>query len=810
MKPIDLSIQNCYSQTGIEGFPVVMWKYGTGKHKQTAYQIRLFQNGAEIYTTDKVLSNEQNYITLPYELEEQTEYVYQVRVWDGDGQDYESDQATFISGVKAWKGCWIGKRTTKPFIAKKTFVMEHIEKSVISVCVPGQFEVRLNGERISKNVYEGCQTDFHKHVHYQTYDMTPFLIIGENKLTIEVANGWYIGDDDRGKRYFYTMDKGYEAFGMCLALLAQLRIGNRYIVTDTDWEISASKTVLADIYGSEDMDYTKEYRWEKAVIVDGSQGEIIPFSYPPMIQKECYEPVSIDEKRMIFDFGQNMSSQFRLRIKGNRGQKVKVIPAEKLAANGDIEQTVDTYSILTLSGEEDIFEQKFSVNGARWYQLENVEASQVLEFQSYFVTSSAKPSGYFQCSDERLNKIFHLIESAIESNLNHLHTDCPTIEKLGWLEPNHLMARAVMYLKDVNTLWSKIAMDMRDAQYAEGEADMDNGAFPHEYEKGLIPSIAPRYARFLTDWKQGSFWDIIPWGSSIILAAYEQYVFYGNKQILEDNYESAKKYIYYLTRQYEDYNRLYHKSGKEKFICAGLGDWGIRQNEGESRENIETAFYYHDLITMASIAKILGKDDKEDFVKQAESVKELYNESLLVKEDGKVFYRAYDTGKKTQANQAIPLCFGLVPKAAEEGVADTLIELCDGQHLTCGEIGLVYILRALAKLDRNDIIFDMILQKDHPSYLRFVEQGETTLPEFWRDDARSRNHDMMGHVMEWFFAEVAGIKGSVGFQKVTIEPRCKELVDGFTCVYNSIRGKIRVEYDKEKGIKIEVPNNVSI
>lgn len=223
MKPIDLSIQNCYSQTGIEGFPVVMWKYGTGKHKQTAYQIRLFQNGAEIYTTDKVLSNEQNYITLPYELEEQTEYVYQVRVWDEEGQDYESDQATFISGVKAWKGCWIGKRTTKPFIAKKTFVLESIEKSVISVCVPGQFEVRLNGEKISTNVYEGCQTDFHKHVHYQTYDMTPFLLIGENKLTIEVANGWYIGDDDRGKRYFYTMDKGYEAFGMCLALLAQLR-----------------------------------------------------------------------------------------------------------------------------------------------------------------------------------------------------------------------------------------------------------------------------------------------------------------------------------------------------------------------------------------------------------------------------------------------------------------------------------------------------------------------------------------------------------------------------------------------------------
>ena len=69
---------------------------------------------------------------------------------------------------------------------------------------------------------------------------------------------------------------------------------------------------------------------------------------------------------MIFDFGQNMSSQFFIKIRGERGQRVRVIPAEKLKVNGDIEQTVDTYSILTLSGGEDVFEQKFSVNGARW------------------------------------------------------------------------------------------------------------------------------------------------------------------------------------------------------------------------------------------------------------------------------------------------------------------------------------------------------------------------------------------------------------------------------------------------------------
>lgn len=50
-----------------------------------------------------------------------------------------------------------------------------------------------------------------------------------------------------------------------------------------------------------------------------------------------------------------------------------------------------------------------------------------------------------------------------------------------------------------------IIADMRDVQYDTGEYDMDNGAFPHEYGDGLIPSIAPRYAKFTTDWGNGSF-----------------------------------------------------------------------------------------------------------------------------------------------------------------------------------------------------------------------------------------------------------------------------------------------------------------
>jgi hypothetical protein len=105
----------------------------------------------------------------------------------------------------------------------------------------------------------------------------------------------------------------------------------------------------------------------------------------------------------------------------------------------------------------------------------------------------------------------------------------------------------------------------------------------------------------------------------------------------------------------------------------------------------------------------------------------------------------------------------------------------------------------------------MILQPLHPSYLRFVQTGETTLPEFWRDDARSRNHDMMGHIMEWFYSEVAGIKSDDAFKTVTISPWLTSRLDFVKCCYHSIRGKIVMHYCRNQNIiqlELTIPANV--
>ena len=121
MKPIDCKIENYPTQTGVGSRIMFSWKYGPGKHIQTAYQIDIFQEENRVYSTDKIQSDEQNNIVLDLDLEEQEKYGFLVSAWDENDFREKSEYAHFITGVKKWRGVWIGNGTAKPFVARRFF-----------------------------------------------------------------------------------------------------------------------------------------------------------------------------------------------------------------------------------------------------------------------------------------------------------------------------------------------------------------------------------------------------------------------------------------------------------------------------------------------------------------------------------------------------------------------------------------------------------------------------------------------------------------------------------------------------------------
>ena len=308
---------------------------------------------------------------------------------------------------------------------------------------------------------------------------------------------------------------------------------------------------------------------------------------------------------------------------------------------------------------------------------------------------------------------------------------------------------------------------------------------------GFLSPIAPSYGKFIADTPLGNFWDLIAWGSFLILGAKWFYEYYGDLSMIRNYYGADCAYMDYLRT----------KITEDGFIAHGLGDWGNPQAGAQATANVETAFYYENLVTMAEFAGLLGKqEDEKRFKDLAEEVRGNYNEKLLVKDSaGRWCYRAWDHREElfcTQACQALPLHFGMVPEDKKKDVTDTLLELLEPSGFVSGEIGFPAILRCLQESGHQDLIWKLAMREDTFSFYHFVQTGETALGEYWEDNPRSHNHDMMGSLMECYYTGIAGIRGlEPGFARAEIRPYLPKGIKRMKCSYGSAQGVVALEVD---------------
>ncbi|MBR1660296.1 MAG: alpha-L-rhamnosidase, partial [Oscillospiraceae bacterium] len=373
-----------------------------------------------------------------------------------------------------------------------------------------------------------------------------------------------------------------------------------------------------------------------------------------------------------------------------------------------------------------------------------------------------------------------------------------------------LMAPSIFYMKDGKALWEKYLTDLRLAQHTAEDFFLDFEGKPFYPGAGLVPSQAPCYIpNVLPVPGMGSFYDIIPWGSTLILGTGWHYLFYGDRGIVEENYEPGLRYLEHLKT----------KITPDGFISHGLGDWGNPENQ-LARENIETVFLYADAVTLEGFARLLGREsDAAALHEFAEGVKANYNEKLLTYHEGLDCwcYRVWDHPGEvfiTQTAEALPLYWGMAPPEREADVAKAFRAALEEKNaFVAGEIGLPYVIQTARKYNMNELVLRFITRESHPSYYAFVLDGETTLGEYWERNPRSHCHDMMGHIIEWYYNGLAGIRPlEPGFRRVEIRPWLPEGMKRFDCAYETPRGIIRVSAhrgkDGEAKFEITVPEGV--
>jgi hypothetical protein len=254
----------------------------------------------------------------------------------------------------------------------------------------------------------------------------------------------------------------------------------------------------------------------------------------------------------------------------------------------------------------------------------------------------------------------------------------------------------------------------------------------------------------------------------------------------------------------QQYVKFLEGKAKDGIVAYGLGDWydigpgGPGFGKQTTMGVTATLMLYEDAMTMAKIAKLLDKpEDAQSYEALATRVGAAFNARFWNASTGQ-----YDKGSQT-AN-AMPLALGLVPEAQRAEVLEHIVSdiHAHNDHVTTGEIGYPYMLRALMAGGRSDVVTAMMMRKDPPSYGSQLETGATSLTEAWDADPHSsQDHFMLGGAEEWFYRGLGGIDFDLSRpakdEQITIRPAVVEGVGWVRCSYLSTVGKIESDWKKE-------------
>lgn len=848
--PYDLRCQSLMDPIGIEEvFPDFSWKLSSSEKNmvQTAYQIMVassierLDHDPDLWNSGKIFSNRSTFIHYAGKsLQSAAKYYWKVKIWTNkQGKDSWSEPAYFITGllkIDDWKNAkWIAfaklpdsmkvypgiqgsgdrlgnkdlGRAIVPYFRKKFPIYKKITSAYAYVCGLGQYALYLNGKRVDTTFINPAWSDYAKRDYYNTYDITDLLKNGGNVIGAIVVPGFLYINRERYHKLLVAEDYPM----LRLKLVIHYADGSsKEIVTNSSWETSPSAITFSSVYGGEDFDANKiqrewdktgfnDWHWKNAIIAKGPGGEMQSQESYPVEFNETFKPVHIDssnKKVWIYDFGQNTSGIIRFTARGEKGYTLRIIPAELLNDDNTPDQNATGkpyYWQYTFHDQHEVrWQPSFSYYGFRYAGIEvlnpggnpvNVNTIRVDSLLSLHTQNGVPQVGYFECSDTLFNKIFQLIRWGIRNNLSNVATDCPHREKLGWLEETHLMGNSIQYNYNILRFYTKIIKDMEDAQLPNG----------------LVPDIAPEYVVF-----SDGFRDSPEWGSACVLDPWYVYRWYGDTSILRKSYFMMKHYVDYLKSRADHY-----------LLSYGLGDWyDIGPNPpGVSQLTplgvTATGFYYYDAKILSKIAALLhNPDDALHYGNLADSVRNAFNQKYFNSAS-----KVYATGSQTSF--AIPLYFGIAPVKYKKQILDNLVDSVITHHyaLTAGDIGFRYLVQTLEDNGYNEVIYKMNNREDVPGYGYQIKKGATALTESWMAlRTVSNDHMMLGHLMEWFYSGLGGIRqqeGSVGYKKILIEPQFVKGINWVNCSYNSAYGEISVQWKRLSGDKIqlhvEIPAN---
>lgn len=815
---------------------------------QTAYRIIVSRSEdsiaagqGEVWDSGKVMSSSQAHIRYGGEvLEPSSKYFWAVKIWDENGSEGEwSKPAFWVTGLDEWNASWIGAEPDTALASYLEYVRLHNADSdfdrqrwasppalpsphlrkVFAIDGPvrhaylhatsiGTYEVWVNGQSPDTRLHAPEISDYDISLQYQTYDLSHLLQPGNNVLAATLADGWALGRNAGVKwmqkfphRGFYATDR---------RLLAQLMIEyedgrSDTICSDASWLISDVDVPVreADHFGGQTIDARfGSSLWTEPAFCDSTWKKVYVEPEMPQrrIEAQRNEPVRVHtvlspqkiwrhNGRIIVDFGQNIAGHCLLRVKGTPGRCITLRHGEWLDDDGSVYTRSLGYAAATdriiLSGSDDCFEPASTYHGFQYVEIDGWDGEFTADMiEAKAISSDTRRTGYFECSNPALNKLFENVLWTQRNNMiSILHDNPSRDERTGAAGDIQIFAQTAIFNMDIAAFLSKYMDD-----------------FTHMARNGQFFSMIPSLSR-------SGMWDgwigAPAWSEAGLIVPWRLYENYADTCVLAKMYPYMKSHVEAIRRENPDYIwRVRHNHNGDWLNANTISnppDSTYSTRDGATPDDLfATAFYARAADILTDVAAVLGHDsDYRAYTALSDSIRHHFAANF-VRDDGYVH-------GNSQGAYSIALAFGLVPEHLRPQAYSRLVSSIEAydNRLSTGFISTPLMMQLLAENGDAQLAYTLLESTRFPSWLYNVENGASTVWERWdawvpgrgfqNNTMNSFDHVAFGSVAEWMYRNILGINpdsDAPGYEHFTLRPLPGGSLSWAKGAYESIRGTI--------------------
>ncbi|MBO5221274.1 MAG: family 78 glycoside hydrolase catalytic domain [Clostridia bacterium] len=686
---------------------------------------------------------------------------------------------------------------------RKSFRCDAKQQVKITVAVCGFYELYFNGERITRGFLSPYISNTDDYVYGDCYEAVAEA--GENVLGILLGNGF----QNNPGGHVWDFDKASFRSAPKIAFQLTDGRGNILAVGDESVRVFPSPIKSDDYRFGEVYDANCETAawnrtefddsaWGTARLATPPKGEFRIADVAPIIKEREIKPVGITKHQnsYIYDFGTSHAGVCRLKIRGNKGQRIELRHADSLADgdpdlrqiwfhhNWERDQHIVHRDVYICKGEGiEEYQPTFAYHGFRYVRVDGIEEAQATEeLLTYCVYhTDLHTRGDFFCSDVLAERLQEITRRSILSNFHHFPTDCPQREKNGWTADAALSCEAALLNFDPERNYREWMRNICKAQ-------REDGALP-----GIVPTGGWGF-----HWGNGPAWDCV-----LAYLPYFTYVYRGKTEMISESADSFVAYLRYLRT----------RCSEQGLLAIGLGDWcHVGGQKPKAPLIVTDSIMAMDIAN--KIAKMLfaiGRTEDGAFAKnEARKYRNAIRKNLID-------YRSMQISGECQTSQAMGLFYGVFDDTEKESAFSRLLEMirAAGDHIDLGVLGGRVIFHVLSEFGYSDLAYRMILREDYPSYGNWLKRGATTLWEnFHPDKVSSMNHHFWGDVSAWFIKCIAGIRlnpSGADVNTAEIRPSFIDSLERASAYHLAPGGKISVSWERnETGILLstEIPNAV--